>query len=76
MPYTAQQPPATNVEWAQIAKTAYSLPSIMPLNSKPISNGKDYYKTKLAPIKWTAESLMQNGNESKPTTFKVYPVWN
>ena len=75
MPYTAQQPPATTVEWAQISKTAFSLPSIMPLNSKLISNSKDYYKTELAPIKWTAESPMQKGNEIKPTTFKVYPVW-
>ena len=75
MPYTAQQPPTTTVEWAQISKTAFSLPSIMPLNSKPISNSKDYYKTELTPIRWSAESPIQNGSESKLTTFKVYPVW-
>ena len=76
MPYTAQQPPATNAEWAQIARTAFSLPSIMPLNSKQISNSNDYYKTELSPIKWSAESSIHHGNESKPTTFKVYPIWN
>jgi len=76
MPYHPA-PPTTNFEWAQISKTAFNLPSIMPVNSSTsfsVSNS-DFSKKELAKVKWDSNSQLHNVKTNKSSDFPIYQIW-